>query len=995
AFKESDEGFPTLLRPGNARKVEETRNTILSHMIMATHAAAEKPIKEAVSSSGVKDSFATPIISRLIQTGKVLRKSNEQRKAVSPEEVNRILTEELKKHKDRPMMNPLLQLDGKFTEFQSRLNSLNQRGLNVPNIMADYMCRYSGGLIGKHFKTISQVMTFAIAGIAEKKLQDAWDAIGRLTVLIWTVDIPDLESHLEELKKTINDVLDSAASCSPALITNKPKPHILAHIIEDVRRFGPAILFSTERYEKFNRVFRLCSIHSNRQAPSRDIATMFAHQDRCRHVVTGGFWFDRKLKRWVCAGRSVIEHINTHAQDAALLGVSAVTPFCAGATTLFPLPKGVHIRPPPLKWKDTATYKALGDAILQPPSGAWQPARTFVTASGDTAAIGDQHLGVTRSLGFARVREILSAASDSSTSCAVVEESQLEFEVHPTLQLPVIRTTGIVSTVPLHRILAIVNVQHDCLRGACKTTSSVTVRQEREETTRTKSIVKHTEYPYYLLNIYSLHNNNIIREAVPLHLRSRPPLYLDRHELHISAAASLRDEKLQKKLAKEAAIRKQAETARLAANLPGLLDDVEVIDDEADEETWDQPSLSDATKSALTPAIRTNGTDQNPAPTEQPVMRGPRGRRGNANAPRSTGQPSTRGRGRGKKFQAGASSATGPMIPPSPPPATRVAGTADTSTSLRASTSLPQVQAAVINAPHNAPSKKRRRAAADPVAAAAREAELRTIQSTCSIALVQRARSQILLNGRFPPATALRMMAFNRDEFLRRYGLSLDNQAVSGTSGPTLPAVGSGHDTSFASPTMNTRPEQVFTPSAGSPFLSGLQHDAATPQRAETPGEDSFTAQSSNSASSDPTQSYRRDMFDGTDNLWNSSPMPASMGSVPLRRQRDEQDMSVDGSRARMPMHQNRVFAKQRCESVQLSHAQMQKVQEFAELSVVEMLIDLKIHLIQNELELIKRFFKSYYRHPDFVTRLRTHLAAALLAPNVRAYVKGMTDQMV
>ncbi len=53
--------------------------------------------------------------------------------------------------------------------FQSHLNSVNQDGLNVPNILADYMCRYRGGLIGKHFKIISQVIVFAIAGLVSEK----------------------------------------------------------------------------------------------------------------------------------------------------------------------------------------------------------------------------------------------------------------------------------------------------------------------------------------------------------------------------------------------------------------------------------------------------------------------------------------------------------------------------------------------------------------------------------------------------------------------------------------------------------------------------------------------------------------------------------------------------------------------------------------------------------------------------------------------------------
>ncbi|KAJ7460341.1 hypothetical protein B0H11DRAFT_1923957 [Mycena galericulata] len=48
------------------------------------------------------------------------------------------------------------------------------------------------------------------------------------------------------------------------------------HIVQDIRRRGPAVRFSIEVFECFEATFRLCSVLSNRQAPSRDIAAKFA-----------------------------------------------------------------------------------------------------------------------------------------------------------------------------------------------------------------------------------------------------------------------------------------------------------------------------------------------------------------------------------------------------------------------------------------------------------------------------------------------------------------------------------------------------------------------------------------------------------------------------------------------------------------------------------------------------------------------------------------------
>lgn len=98
-----------------------------------------------------------------------------------------------------------------------------------------------------------------------------------------------LQSDLEIL---IDNVLDAFSVIDPIRILQKPKLHLLKHLVQNIRRFGPAIRFSTEVFESFNAVFRQCSIHSNRQAPSRDIAAKFSHMERLKHTICGGYWYD-------------------------------------------------------------------------------------------------------------------------------------------------------------------------------------------------------------------------------------------------------------------------------------------------------------------------------------------------------------------------------------------------------------------------------------------------------------------------------------------------------------------------------------------------------------------------------------------------------------------------------------------------------------------------------------------------------------------------------
>lgn len=67
------------------------------------------------------------------------------------------------------------------------------------------------------------------------------------------------------------------------------------HLPKHIRRFGPAILFATEAFESFNAVIRAKSIHSNRQAPSRDIGMAFAQGNRVRHLLSGGYFIPAHL----------------------------------------------------------------------------------------------------------------------------------------------------------------------------------------------------------------------------------------------------------------------------------------------------------------------------------------------------------------------------------------------------------------------------------------------------------------------------------------------------------------------------------------------------------------------------------------------------------------------------------------------------------------------------------------------------------------------------
>ncbi|GJJ13681.1 hypothetical protein Clacol_007937 [Clathrus columnatus] len=181
-----------------------------------------------------------------------------------------------------------------FDVFQVQLDSVSTNGLNIPCIMAAYMCQYCSSLIGKHFKTIVQIIPFVIAGLVNQDLLDAWVLLGRLAVLCWFVEIHDLEKYLDELQQVINDFLTKAAVCAPSIIITKPKFHFLVHLPFFIRR--------------------------NQQAPSRDSAITFAGLDRVKHICSGGYWADMKSKKVLKASKDILKTILACPEYSKFLG---------------------------------------------------------------------------------------------------------------------------------------------------------------------------------------------------------------------------------------------------------------------------------------------------------------------------------------------------------------------------------------------------------------------------------------------------------------------------------------------------------------------------------------------------------------------------------------------------------------------------------------------------------------------------------------------------
>ncbi|KAJ6628304.1 hypothetical protein B0H10DRAFT_2271410 [Mycena sp. CBHHK59/15] len=529
---ESDAGYHDMHYGGLPRFASETKKTL------------EDQIELAMYATGVKDKVAQYWIEILLQKSREIKANNPGRTAESIKDELKIWLEEQPGDK----VNPLLDISGLdpnhdtpveilhtillgiikyvwytlhsgWSEAQRDLfvvwlQSTDIDDLTVPPIRAAYMMQCQNGLIGKHFKTLMQTMVFHVHDLVSPKLFALVKAVSHLGALLWVHEIDDMAQYCSDLTTLIGNVLDAFGDQDPAKILLKIKLHLLPHIVEDTVRFGPPIRNSTEVFECFNAIFCLCSILSNHQAPSHDIALKFASMDRTKHIFSGGFWkFDDE---WVCAGPNVLSVLKNMPIIQRHLGW--VPPRTLIAGSVYPVERHPGVFP----------NKQFAGTCLR---------------SLNSVVVG-------------RIRELLvpeSCPSGVPNGLVILDRFAVSEALHPDFGMPVLqkpvdvnlKTITVVATAVMFRFSA----AHDCRLVKCAPTASQPVRQERQETSQSIQLLAHGDDDHFVINMVALHNGTLLRRNLPVALTVPRPLYLDCEAHHHQVAiekhrATLKGKKL-------------------------------------------------------------------------------------------------------------------------------------------------------------------------------------------------------------------------------------------------------------------------------------------------------------------------------------------------------------------------------------------------------------------------------------------------------------------
>lgn len=175
-------------------------------------------------------------------------------------------------------------------------------------------------------------------------------------------------------------------------------------------------------------------------------------------------------------------------------------------------------------------------------------------------------------------------------------------------------------------MLCVINVQHDCVGGqGCAVVKEVPLRQEREDTTRMRLLVAHSDDINFVVNINSLHNHDAIRLATPEAVRFFLPCPRpDPAPIYHQAAQRVRSDKAwkaQEKAVKDAAVKKAKEAASKPTARPTTGPTPVVAPPDADQGPPSEATTSkkkQATKSTGKGKARAMSVDE-PAPGQPPT----------------------------------------------------------------------------------------------------------------------------------------------------------------------------------------------------------------------------------------------------------------------------------------------------------------------------------------------------------------------------------------
>ncbi|KAJ6562524.1 hypothetical protein B0H19DRAFT_1375582 [Mycena capillaripes] len=523
----------SFVKIGKLRAKKETTAQLQSYFDEAVTLNSKTKIKKMCTASGIKDTFQMVFLDKLFDSYKNKRGSAARQAALdaqcqklpkditspdTPVEILHIVLLGFVKYLWRDLIqNQLQNKDDLKSLLETHLNSFDVSGLGISPLAGHTLVKYSGSLVGRDFRAITQAAPFVVYDLVSKDCLATWVALSKLIPLICEPSIKDINAHVALLTAEINHFLACAVRWTIRWF-NKPKFHILLHLPAHIRRFGPAILFAMEAFESFNAIIRAKSVHSNCHAPSRDIAlaaaataapqntqlssavpppTPITAPSRLELVMNHSL--SREQKDWTHAGPgplSLVSSANTVTQYLGLDGKKRGT-------------HGICVadEQPPRLFSATLAGSKLPHVL----SNSSQPTLLKTNSAmyldnGDHCALNAFVIAKrpNQTTFIARVQEILQikgSIDDLSRrpSAILLQSAAIGTVPDPSYGMPAVNVQDQWSLVQMNDILCTVNIQHNCAVHECSDSGFCYVYQEREVTEQTRPVIVHAGPKHDLL----------------------------------------------------------------------------------------------------------------------------------------------------------------------------------------------------------------------------------------------------------------------------------------------------------------------------------------------------------------------------------------------------------------------------------------------------------------------------------------------------------------
>ncbi|KAF9494386.1 hypothetical protein BDN71DRAFT_1563932 [Pleurotus eryngii] len=488
------------IKIGKLRSKHETVNSLRSQFTQASTPGSKTRVKAMRTETGIKDTHQLHFVEQLFDSVKGKHGEMAKQAAIdtklrnfppnvtspvwringldphqdTPVEILHVILLGFVKYLWRDLVQNQLKNKSKELELlQTRISCFDVSGLGISPLAGTTLVQYSGSLTGRDFRAIAQVAPFVAYDLVSAECLATWVSLSKLIPLVWQPDIFDVNSHIALLRSEIDYFLLCTMRWT-ARWFNKPKFHILA-------------------FESFNAIIRAKSVHSNRHAPSRDIAFAFAQGNRVRHLLSGGLFPDNPAAN---QSHQVLQHnlVASASTVTTYLGLSSKTTD--------------NLCPTAALQVDVKTYNRVvlvnGDACTL---GAYVIAH-------DEASIGSTYVGV--------VREIVRRRDDISPPALLLQRMMMP-QISPTYGMPVISLLNTWHLVSFRGVLCTVNVSHNCAGSqSCQASGKRPVFQERERTSQTQAAIIHHHTPDndYILNLGQMRDAAHVQKFRPF----TPPL---------------------------------------------------------------------------------------------------------------------------------------------------------------------------------------------------------------------------------------------------------------------------------------------------------------------------------------------------------------------------------------------------------------------------------------------------------------------------------------